>query len=344
MFRFATIEALFALLTLPLLAGLFWVAFRARRRALEEFGDSPLVQKLSESVNRRGRVWKAVMALTAAALVIVALARPQFGTRVETVRSEGRDILVALDVSNSMLAEDLAPSRLERARLEIARLIRGLDGDRIGLVAFAGDAFVQSPLTIDYGAALLFLNAMDTDLIPVQGTDLGMALQVSLDAFEEGASPDQRVLVVVTDGEDHEGRLEEAVDRARQDGVRIHTVGIGSPEGVPIPEYGPNGARVGFFRDDDGNVVTTRLEEGPLQNIADQTGGRYVPAYSGTSALQQLVDEIAGEAGEERESRQITQYDEQFQIFLGLAILLLMLEAAIPDRTKKKEAWTGRFS
>jgi len=113
---------------------------------------------------------------------------------------------------------------------------------------------------------------------------------------------------------------------------------------VPIPEYGPNGARVGFFRDDDGNVVTTRLEEGPLQNIADQTGGRYVPAYSGTSALQQLVDEIAGEAGEERESRQITQYDEQFQIFLGLAILLLMLEAAIPDRTKKKEAWTGRFS
>lgn len=343
MFRFVTLQALFTLLLVPGIALLYWSASRARTRALEEFGESPLVQKLSASVNRRGRIWKAGLVLSAMGLLALALARPLFGTRVETVKTQGRDILVALDVSKSMLAEDLAPNRLERAKLEIGRLVRGLDGDRIGLVAFAGDAFVQSPLTADYGAALMFLNSMDTDLLSVQGTNMGIALTTALDAFDEGASRDQRVLVVVTDGEDHEGEIDDALQRAQQAGVQIHTVGIGSPDGVPIPDFDGNGRRTGFMRDDDGNVVTTRLVEGPLRQIAEATGGRYVPAYSGTTALQGLVDEIASGAGGELESRQVTQFEEQFQIFLGTAILLLFVEALIPDRKRKREAWTGRF-
>ncbi len=344
MFRFATTQALLTLLLIPILALLFRMAFRARARALEQFGESPLVQRLSASVNRKGRFWKVILALGAATLMIFALARPQFGSRVETVSSTGRDILVALDVSRSMLAEDLAPNRLERAKLEITRLIRGLDGDRIGLVAFAGNAFVQSPLTVDYGAALLFLNAMDTDMISVQGTDLGTAINVALDAFDESEARDQRVLMIVTDGEDHEGEVDAAVARAEQNGVQVHTVGVGSPDGVPIPETDANGRRTGFLRDDEGNVVTTRLEEAPLRRIAEATGGRYVPAYSGTTILQGLVDEIAQGDGSELESRQVTQFEEQFQLFLGFAILLLIAEAMIPDRKKDEAVWTGRFS
>jgi Ca-activated chloride channel homolog len=343
MFRFAEVQALFALLLIPGMGLVYWLAARSRARALEQFGDSVLVQKLSASVNRRGRNWKITLVLISTSMMALALARPQFGTRVETVKTQGRDIMVALDVSNSMLAEDLAPNRLERAKLEIGRLIRGLDGDRIGLVAFAGDAFVQAPLTVDYGAALLFLNSMTTDLLSVQGTDMGIALTTALDAFDEGASRDQRVLVVVTDGEDHEGEIEAAIERAQQAGVQINTVGIGSPGGVPIPEFDGNGRRTGFMRDDEGNVVTTRLEEGVLRQIAEATGGRYVPAYGGTTALQGLVEEIAGVDGGELESRQVTQFDEQFQIFLGLAILMLLIETLIPDRKRKSEAWTGRF-
>jgi Ca-activated chloride channel family protein len=242
-----------------------------------------------------------------------------------------------------MLAEDLVPDRLGRARLEISRLIRGLDGDRIGLVAFAGDAFVQSPLTIDYGAALLFLGAMDTDLISLQGTDLGRALEVSLEAFEESRTSDERVLVLVTDGEDHEGEIDAPTRRAVELGVRIHTVGIGSPDGVPIPEYDAAGRRTGFMRDAEGAVVVSRLEEGPLRAIAEATGGRYVPAYGSTSSMRELVDEVASGSGSAVESRQVTRFEEQFQIFLGLAIVLLLIETMIPDRRRHERAWSGRF-
>ena len=240
MFRFVSTEILFGLLVVPALGAFFWASRQARQRALAQFGDLALVQKLSATLSRRGRAAKSILVLVAVAFLILALARPQFGTRVETVRSEGQDVMVALDVSRSMLAEDVAPNRLERARLDIMRILQRLDGDRIGLVAFAGNGFVQSPLTVDYGAAALFLNAMDPDLIPIQGTNLGEALTVALDAFEEGTR-DHRVLIVVTDGEDHEGEIEGALERALDEGVQIHTVGIGSLDGVPIPEFDASG-------------------------------------------------------------------------------------------------------
>ena len=343
MFRFVSTEILFGLLLVPTLGLFFWRTRQARKRALAQFGDLALVQKLSATLNRRARATKNVLVLLSVAFLILALARPQFGTRVETVRSEGQDVMVVLDVSRSMLAEDVAPNRLERARLEIMRILQRLDGDRIGLVAFAGNAFVQSPLTVDYGAAALFLNAMNTDLIPIQGTNLGEALTVALDAFEEGTR-DHRVLIVVTDGEDHEGEIERALERALDEGVRIHTVGIGSLDGVPIPQFTASGERSGFVRDEGGAVVTTRLDESTLERVAEATGGRYFPALGSGANLDPLLEEITGAEGRELETREITQFEEQFQIFLGFALVLLFAEGLIPERRRKKEVWAGRFS
>ena len=343
MFRFVSTEILFGLLLVPALGAFFWGTRQARRRAFAEFGDLALVQKLSATLSPRARAAKGGLILLSVGFLILALARPQFGTRVETVRSEGQDVMVALDVSRSMLAEDVAPNRLERARLEIIRILQRLDGDRIGFVAFAGNAFVQSPLTVDYGAATLFLNSMSPDLIPVQGTNLGEALTVALDAFEEGTR-DHRVLIVVTDGEDHEGQIEGALERALDEGVQIHTVGIGSLEGVPIPEFDDSGVRSGFVRDGDGAVVTTRLDESTLEYVAQATGGRYFPALGPGANLDPLVEQITGGEGRELETREITQFDEQFQIFLGLALVLLLAEGLIPERRGKREAWAGRFS
>jgi Ca-activated chloride channel family protein len=342
MFRFFDSAWLMALAALPALAALYRVAASRRRRALETFGDLDLMEKLTTSVSRAARRWKTVLTLVALALALLALARPQFGTRIETVRSVGQDIVVAVDLSRSMLAEDVSPNRLERARLSILRLIGSLDGDRIGLVAFAADAFVQSPLTTDYSAAGMFLNAMHPDLMPVQGTDLGAALRVSLDALEQGAR-DARTVVIVTDGEDHEGEFEAELERAASSGVRVHVVGIGSTEGVPIPVFDDQGGRQGFLRDEEGTVVTTRLGEQTLRTVAERTGARYVTAGLGGAGFDDLVAELAGAEGEALEERQVTQFEEQFQIFLGAALALLFVEWMWPERRRLRVAWTGRF-
>ncbi|HCR04425.1 MAG TPA: hypothetical protein DIU18_04495 [Gemmatimonadetes bacterium] len=342
MFRFADSVWLFALAVVPVLVGLFGLSSLRRRRALGVFGDAHLVRKLTATVSITARRCKAALCVVAVGTLVVALARPQFGSRVETVQSVGQDIVVAVDLSRSMLAEDVAPNRLERARLEILRLMDNLDGDRIGLVAFAADAFVQSPLTVDYSAAGLFLKAMHPDLMPVQGTDLGAALQVSLDALDQGAR-DARVVVVITDGEDHEGDFEDQLARAVTSGVQVHVVGIGSLDGVPIPEYDAQGRQAGFLRDDEGSVVTTRLGERTLTAVAERTGARYVRAGAGGTAFEDLMDEISGVEGEALDGLQITQFEEQFQVFLALALALLFAEWLWPDRRSERMAWAGRF-
>jgi len=342
MFRFGFATGLYSYLLVPLLVALYWLANHRRRRALARFGEVALVQQLSRAVSRRGRIVKMALLTAAVVSLATALGRPQFGTRIETVRREGSDLIVALDVSNSMLAEDMAPNRLERAKLAVARLIDRLGGDRVGLVAFAGDAFVQSPLTTDYAAARLFLNAMDPGIMPVQGTNLGAALSVSLDAFDEQVR-EHRVLLVITDGEDHEGEIDAAVERAKDHGVRILAVGIGSEEGVPIPEYDPSGVRRGFRRDADGNVVTTRLDQHTLEWIAEETGGVYYQMTRRGTELNALADEIASMSGREMAAEQVTQFEEQFQIFLGLSLALLLMEFLVPERRKVVTEWRGRF-
>ena len=342
MFRFGFNELLWAYLLVPVLILFFVYALRLKRRAIERFGESDLMQRLSATVNHGAQRAKMLLAIAAVTLLVTALARPQFGTRVETVRREGKDVIVALDLSASMLAEDIAPNRLEKAKHAVGTLIRGLDGDRIGLVAFAGEAFVQSPLTVDYGAASLFLRAMKTELMPVQGTNLAEALRVSVEAFDAG-EPQHRVLLLITDGEDHEGGIDAAVERAREAGVRIYTVGVGSPDGVPLPEFDNRGLRIGYKRDENGGVVTTRLDEATLEVIARETGGRYLRATPGGNELERLANEIAEMAGREFEARQVTQYEEQYQIFLAFALALLLVEALVPERRRPRKKWSGRF-
>ena len=331
MFRFGDGLALWALVLVPLLVLLYGYASRRSQALLDRFGEHELVRKLRPAVSVTATRWKASLVVAAVALLAFSLARPQFGTRVETLRRQGQDVIVALDVSRSMYAEDIAPNRLERAKIEVGRIIQRLDGDRIGLVAFAGDAFVQSPLTADYGAAMMFLNAMDPESMSTQGTDLARAIEVSIEALEE-TPPENRIVVVVTDGEDHEGGLAEALVAAGEAEVTIHTVGVGSVEGVPLPDVGGGGGR--FRRDDAGNVITTRLNEGALQDVALQTGGEYHRIGQGAGGLGRLVDRIEG-GGREVESREVTQYEEQYQIFLGAALLLLALEFIVPGRRRR---------
>jgi len=341
MFRFGSEKILFGLLALPLVGLFLYVAARRARTAATAFGDSALMARLAASVNRLGRRVKVGLLLTAIVLAVIAMARPQFGTRVETVRRRGFDVMVAIDVSNSMLSEDITPNRLAKAKFTVSELIRRLDGDRVGLVAFAGEAFVQSPLTLDYAAALLFLNAMEPDMVSVQGTDLGAALTTALDGFESSQN-EQRLILLFTDGEDHEGAVDAAVERARQQGVRIFTVGLGTPGGVPVPAFDDQGRRIGFLRDENGNAVTSRLDEATLERIAERTGGTYYRATPRGSELDDLVRTLTGSEGQELEAKQVTRFEEQFQIFIGLCLLLLVVEMLIPDRRKAREAWAGR--
>jgi len=342
MFRFGDSLWLIGLLSIPALVALAWFAARRRARALDLFGESELVRKLTASVHLPARRVKVAVQVVAVGFLVLALSRPQFGTRIETVRSVGQDIMIAVDLSQSMLAEDISPNRLERARLAILRLMSRMDGDRIGLVAFAGDAFVQSPLTVDYSAAAMFLSAMHPEIMPVQGTDLGAALRVSLDALIE-AGRESRVLVVITDGEDHETTFDAELSRAVENGVRLYFVGIGSPEGVPIPVFDEQGNRQGFLRDDENNVVTTKLDVQTLQAAAERSGGTFISSGPGSAAFEDLIDEIARVEGESVDERQITQFEEQYQIFLGLALALLFLEWLVSDRRRGQAEWAGRF-
>ena len=342
MFRFASAQYLLGYLVVPLLALFFWYAFRARKRVLLRFGTPRLIAKLSQSVNRRGRHWKAALVVVASIMLVTALARPQFGTRLETVTREGQDIVVALDVSSSMLAEDIAPNRLEKAKHAVGTLIERLRGDRIGLVAFAGEAFVQCPLTLDYGAARMFLNSMGPELIPVPGTALASALRRALQAFDEGETK-HKVLILITDGEGHEGDPREVASQAAAQGVVVYAVGMGSPQGVPIPDFDEQGRSLGFKRDASGAIVTTRLDEETLRDIARTTDGKYFRATPGESELRSILDEVASMDKKELATQEFTSYEEQYQVFVAAALLLLLAEFLIPERRRRQSAWKGRF-
>ncbi|MCE2455616.1 MAG: VWA domain-containing protein [Gemmatimonadetes bacterium] len=331
MFRWGEPVWLVGLAGVPLLVLLMLWSGSRRKRALDRLGDARLIGRLTDSVSARLRRTASILTVVASALVLVALARPQFGTRIETVSRVGQDIVVALDLSSSMLAEDIAPNRLERARVSILRLMTQLAGDRIALVAFAGDAYLQSPLTTDYTAAAVFLNAMTPAMMPIQGTDLGAALRVSLDALDGGAR-EARSVLLITDGEDHEGGLDTELARALEGGVIVHAVGIGSTEGVPIPDPDDAGG-TGFLRDEDGTVVTSRLDEATLRSLAERTGGRYARAGAG-AGFDRLIDDIANVEGEAIDATEITDFADQYQLFVGLALLLILCEWALPDRRR----------
>lgn len=337
MLRFANPQFFYFYILIPLLIGFYWWSFRKKRKILAKIGDEELVASLTRSVSKKKQVWKVVLVLFAFIVGIFALADPQIGTKLENVERKGVDIFIALDVSKSMLAEDVAPNRLEKAKHEIAAFIDRLRGDRIGLICFSGISFVQCPLTLDYSAAKLFLSDIDTHLIPQPGTAISSAIEMARQSFVTKELK-HKVLIIITDGEDHEGDPVEAAKKAAEEGVVIYTIGIGTPGGAPIPEFDTYGNRVGYKKDREGKIVTTKLDVLTLEKIAFETGGKYYISSTGESELDKIYEEIYAMEKKELASRQFTQFEDRFQIFLGIVILLLVIELLLSER-KKLRRW-----
>jgi len=327
---------------IPILILFYVLVFKWKKRALTRFGNLELLQRLTDSTSQGRQVFKVALIIIAVAFMILSSGRPQIGTKLEEVKREGVDILIALDVSLSMLAEDIKPNRLEKAKHEIDSFIDMLEGDRIGMIAFAGIPFVQCPLTLDYGAAKLFLDIMDVNLIPQPGTAIGDAVLLAIKTFEQRERK-HKVLVLITDGEDHQGEPLKAAELAEKEGIVIYTVGVGSVKGVPIPVYNDRGSSAGFKKDRQGDVVTSKLDEITLEKVALQTNGKYFRATGGEDELVKIYEAISKMEKKELASVKFSQYEDRFQYILILAIILLVLEVFIQDRKKIKREWRGRF-
>jgi Ca-activated chloride channel family protein len=332
--RFAQPEILWLLWILPLL-GLILMAARTRgARRAREFCGEQLVDDLAGSSSAVRRTWRSTLRIAALAALIVAAARPQWGASEVEVEQQGIDLVVALDISRSMLAEDIKPSRLTRAKAEIGDLVESLAGNRVGLVFFAGGAFPQCPLTVDYAATRLFLSQADPIMIGTQGTDIAAALRTSLELLRDEDST-YKVILLVTDGEDFSGGLEDLQKELVRRGILLYAIGIGTAEGAPVPELDETGAREGFVRDRDGNVVISRLDEAPLVELTRATGGVYVRAGAGGLDLGRLRAELTSLKGSTFAARRVTSYQERFAWPLGLGLLLLMVEGVVHDRRRQ---------
>ena len=332
--RFATPEYLHVLWLIPAFALIFWQAARARRRGADRFGERELVAKLSRSVSRWRQNAKLMMILLALTCLAIAVARPQIGTHAVPVKAEGIDLVFALDTSLSMLAEDIKPNRLTRAKHEMSALMDKLRGDRVGIVIFSGASFIQCPLTFDYSAAKMFLDSVNTNSISVPGTALESAIQTAMRAFENSPPNSAKVIVALTDGESHDGDALKAAEDAEKAGVKIYAIGIGSEKGELIPLHDEQGNLSGYKKDRDGNVVMTKLDQLTLEKIAALTDGQFYHVSSGGIELEKIYGEIANMAKTERETQLVMRYEEQYQYFVGAALLLLAAELLVSERKR----------
>jgi Ca-activated chloride channel family protein len=342
MLRFEHPEYLWFLLLIPALGGGYFFLNIWQRRQLRRFVGETLIPQLAPEASLAMHIVKQTLVSIACACLILAAANPQVGTRLEEVKRKGIDLFIALDVSLSMKSEDIRPSRLEKAKRDVSELLRKLSGDRVGMVVFAGDAFVQFPLTSDYTAADLFLSAIDVDAVPVPGTMIGSAIEVALKSFSKDM-PTQKAIVVVSDGENTEGDVMGAVEDAKKAGVRVYSIGMGTPEGGPIPVFNQSGARVDYKRDQSGSIVLSKLDETMLQQIAATTGGSYHRATSGGNEIDDIFKELASLEKVEFGTKQITGYETQFQIPLGFAILFLIIELMLSERRTKLAVWLKKL-
>lgn len=331
---------LIAILLIPVLILFFWWSISRRKALLAKFGDIPLIMRATSGISYQRQAGKAAMILAALLFLSLAAAKPQIGTRMEMVKREGIDIMIAVDVSRSMEAMDVKPgpiSRLAKAKQEIRSLLNPewLQGDRVGLMAFAGEAFINCPLTLDYSAARMFLDVMEPDFIPVPGTAIGSAIRKSIKGFNRRERK-HKVLLLLTDGEDHGTKPEEAAEDARKEGIKIYAVGIGNPEGEPIPIFNKRGERIGFKKDEKGNVVVSKLNDEMLQKIAITTGGKYYRASPSELELDKIYEDIARMEKKELEGRLTLQYDDRFQWPLALALLFFVWEVFVPERVRRQ--------
>ena len=327
MFRFANPQYLWLLLAVPALVALYWLAARNRRRRLARFGRPGILEELMPEVSTGRTAFRFILFCAAVALVILAAARPQFGSKLREEKAQGIEMMLTVDVSNSMLAEDFEPNRLERTKYAINKLFDGLHQDRVGLIVFAGEPKVQLPITSDYRMAKAFARKIDPSLVAVQGTAVGKALSQALMSFSsETEQNHSRVIVLITDGENHEDDAVAVAERAKELGIRIFTIGIGTPEGAPI--------RIGgeFIRDEKGDMVVSKLDEQMLQQIADITGGAYVRSSNQSVGLDEIVQSINRMEATELSTVKFEEYNEQYQYLVGLALFLLLAEFFLLDR------------
>jgi Ca-activated chloride channel family protein len=328
---------------MPILTLIFIWSFFNRRRRLRRLVSPSLAAKLTEEFSLNKAILRALLLIGCLAFGILALTRPQWGTRLETVRRRGVDIIAALDTSYSMNTEDVAPTRLIKARSEIHTLAGRLKDDRLGLVAFAGAAMVQCPLTLDYGAISLFLDIADTETIPEPGTSLAAAIETATAAFIARETK-YKVLLLFTDGEDLEGQVDTAVAKAKEAGVIVYAVGIGTPEGKPIPVRDAKGDIVEYRRGPDGQVVISSLDERSLARIAEGTGGRYFRATTAESEIDDILADLSKLEKKELASRLLLNYEDQFQYPLAVACICLCLEAWLSERRRPGKKWRARIS
>ncbi len=329
-FRFAEPAFFYGLLMIPLFIIIFWLMNIWKKRALKRFGDSALVFKLMPDHSAARPVVKLFFILFTFSFILLGLANPQIGSKLQTIERKGIDIVIAIDVSNSMLAQDIRPNRLIRSRQAVSRLIDDMKNDRIGIVVFAGRAYTQLPITTDYAAAKLFLSTINTDIIPAQGTAIAEAINLSVQAFDDNTH--EKAIIIITDGEDHEGEAIVAAKTAAEKGIRVYTIGMGLPEGAPIPIVDRNGNQQGFKRDRNNNTVITKLDERILQEIAAAGNGQYVRANNTQAGLEFIFNEISKLEKTEFDSRVFTEYEDRFQYLLAIALALLLIEFIIQER------------
>ena len=339
MFRFANIEMLWWLVTIPVFVIGYVVYTHRKRRQLTEFGDSELMAQLMPDASKSRPVVKFGILMFALALLIVAVARPQYGQKEKSVKRQGCEVMVALDISNSMLAEDVSPNRLDRAKQMLSKMMDGMVDDKVGLIVFAGEAFTQLPITCDYVSAKMFLNTISPSLIATQGTAIGAALQRAIVSFGEQESDAGRAIILITDGENHEDDAIAAANKARELGIKVLVVGIGKPEGSPIPKPGTND----YFKDRSGQVVVSRLNEEMCQQIAQAGQGIYVRCDNTNTALRSLQKELEEVATAELETPVYADYNEQYQSFVLVALLLLVVEFFILSRKNHRLARMDLF-
>jgi Ca-activated chloride channel family protein len=340
MLRYEHIEFLNFLFGIPVLILAMLLYSRWKANALTLFGESKLVNELMHSFSKRRTQIKNMLTILIFIALIIGIANPQVGTKMEEVKREGVDLMIAIDLSNSMMAEDIKPNRLERAKLAISQLINKLQGDRIGLIVFAGEAYVQLPITTDYSAAKLFLSTVNTNIVPTQGTEIAKAIDLSMQSFDmENAQ--NKAIIIITDGESHDEKAIESAEQANKLGIFVHTLGMGLSKGGPIPIYNKYGNRTGYRKDRDGNTIVSKLNENLLQQIANAGKGTYVRANNSKAGLSTLFAEINKMEKKEIGTMVFTEYKDRFQLFIGLALLLLIIDLMLLGRKNK---WSNRIN
>ncbi len=330
MFRFENDHILYFLFIIPLLFIGYFIYHKSFKERLKRFSDVALLKQLSPLLSTSRPLLKFSMLLLVVLLLIIALARPQFGSKLKEVKREGIEMIIALDVSKSMLATDIAPNRLERAKQSINSLVGKMKDDKIGLIIFAGDAYMQLPITADYTSAKMFLGNITPDIVSRQGTAIGKAIELGMRSFTP-AEETAKVIVIISDGENHEGDAVVAAQKAQEKGIQVYTIGMGSERGALIPDR-ING---GFIKDRQGNPVTSRMNPKMLDEIAKAGGGEFYSASNGTVGLSKLYNELNKLQKSEIESQVYSEYDDQYSYFVALALLVLILELFILNRKNK---------